>query len=200
MNYLGHAVLSFDEDELLLGNMIGDFIKGKEALNAFPARVKAGLLLHRKIDTFTDAHPAIREAKALFREHYGLYSGAVVDTLMDYFVANDPLFFPSEHQLAQFSAGVYERLGRQEPLFPEPFKPYFASMKQHNWLLGYRNHAGLRQSLNGLKRRAGRIEEMDTAYTLFQEKFDVLHSVYANFADDVIKYVKVEIDKSLTEG
>lgn len=200
MNYLGHAVLSFEEDEILVGNMIGDFVKGREALTRYPDRVRHGLLLHRKIDSFTDVHPAIREAKEIFRSHYGLYSGAVVDTLMDHFVANDPVFFESEGALKHFSAWVYQRLEGQRIHFPEPFEPYFQSMIRHNWLLGYRHEAGMRQSLNGLMRRAGKIAEMDTAYTLFQEKFDVLHRLYASFVGDIISYVKVEIEKSRTKG
>lgn len=200
MNYLGHAVLSFEEDEILVGNMIGDFVKGREALLRYPERVRQGLLLHRKIDTFTDSHPAIREAKQIFRETYGLYSGAVVDTLMDYFVANDPGFFESEQDLDTFSSGVYQRLEGQRFHFPEAFEPYFQSMIRHNWLLGYRNEYGIQQSLNGLKRRAGKIVEMDTAYTLFREKLDVLHRLYGDFAGDIIKYVKVEIDKNRTDA
>lgn len=200
MNYLGHAVLSFEEDEILVGNMTGDFVKGREALARYPDRVRHGLLLHRKIDSFTDAHPAIREAKEIFRRHYGLYSGAVVDTLMDHFVANDPVFFETEEALDRFSLSVYQRLEGQRIHFPERFEPYFQSMIRHNWLLGYRHEAGMRQSLNGLMRRAGKIAEMDTAYTLFQEKFDVMRGLYTDFAGDIISYVKVEIEKSLTEG
>lgn len=200
MNYLGHAVLSFDEDEILVGNMIGDFVKGRDALFRYPHRVRAGLILHRSIDSFTDTHPAMAEAKQIFRPHYGLYSGAVVDTLMDYFVANDPRLFESEQALAHFSDFVYQRLEGQRLHFPERFEPYFKSMVQHNWLLGYRSKEGLRQSLNGLMRRAGKIAEVNTAYTLFQEEFDVLHSVYDTFVVDIIKYVKVEIEKSRTEG
>jgi acyl carrier protein phosphodiesterase len=30
MNYLAHAYLSFNEPEILTGNMISDFVKGKK--------------------------------------------------------------------------------------------------------------------------------------------------------------------------
>lgn len=200
MNYLGHAVLSFEDDEILVGNMMGDFVKGKAALARYPESVRSGLLLHRKIDSFTDTHLRMSDAKEIFRPHYGLYSGAVVDTLMDHFVANDTRFFWNEQQLSVFATNVYRRLEAQQRHFPERFEPYFQSMVKHNWLLGYRHEAGLKQSLNGLMRRAGRIAEVDTAYTLFYEKFDVLRSLYDVFMVDIIKYVKVEIEKSRTDG
>jgi acyl carrier protein phosphodiesterase len=64
MNYLAHAYLSFGHAQILLGNMIGDFVKGTEAqMDIYPKAVKQGLILHRKIDSFTDQHAAIREAK-----------------------------------------------------------------------------------------------------------------------------------------
>ncbi|GAA4453153.1 ACP phosphodiesterase [Rurimicrobium arvi] len=193
MNYLGHAVLSFEDEQILVGNMMGDFVKGSVALMQYPDRVRAGLMLHRKIDSFTDQHWAIGEAKQIFRPNYGLYSGAVVDTLTDHFVANDAELFPTQGTLAEFAADVYQKLQRQRSYFPERFEPYFESMVQHNWLLGYRSDTGLRRSLNGLMRRAGKIVEVDTAYALFRQNFDTMHQLYKAFAGDIIRYVKVEL-------
>ncbi|MGC4058971.1 MAG: ACP phosphodiesterase [Chitinophagaceae bacterium] len=193
MNYLGHAVLSFKDEQILVGNMIGDFVKGKVALMQYPDRVRTGLMLHRKIDSFTDQHWAIGEAKVIFRPHYGLYSGAVVDTLTDHFVANDPELFPTQDALGAFAADVYQKLHRQRSYFPERFGPYFESMVQHNWLLGYRTDTGLRRSLNGLMRRAGNIAEVETAYALFHQNFDTMQQLYKTFAGDIIRYVKVEL-------
>ena len=46
MNYLAHAYLSFDDAEILTGNIISDFVKGKKKFD-YPSRIQAGIKLHR---------------------------------------------------------------------------------------------------------------------------------------------------------
>ena len=62
MNYLAHAYLSFNEPEILVGNMISDFVKGKKKFDYSPG-VQKGIALHRAIDNFTDYHTATKAAK-----------------------------------------------------------------------------------------------------------------------------------------
>lgn len=193
MNYLGHAYLSFGNAETLTGNMMGDFVKGMDALEHFPQGIRNGLMLHRHIDTFTDEHFAIRQAKVMFRPVYGLYSGAVVDTLMDHFIANDQLLFPEEKDLQLFAQNVYRQLESYRDYFPDKFIPYFQSMMQHNWLLNYRSEEGLLRALNGLKRRARHIEEVESAYALFRQNKLELQSYYELFMTDIISFVKIEV-------
>ena len=71
MNYLAHAYLSFNQQEILVGNMISDFVKGKTKFN-YPEGIQKGIALHRAIDEFTDTHPATKEAAAFFRPAYRL--------------------------------------------------------------------------------------------------------------------------------
>ena len=85
MNYLGHAYLSMGNEEVLAGNMMGDYVKGKAVLETYPDGIRKGLMLHRKIDSFTDAHPAVSRAKVFFRQDYDLYAGAIVDIIFDHF-------------------------------------------------------------------------------------------------------------------
>ena len=73
MNFLAHAYLSFDDDEVLLGNMMNDFLKGVDK-SVFSVGVQKGIQLHRAIDTFTDEHSATKEAKQFFKADYKLYS------------------------------------------------------------------------------------------------------------------------------
>ncbi|MDI9319429.1 MAG: ACP phosphodiesterase [Phycisphaerales bacterium] len=194
MNYLGHAYLSFGNAEVLCGNMIGDFVKGLDALELYPLGIKKGILLHRKIDDFTDHHCAMNEAKMIFRSIYGLYSGAVVDTLMDHFVANDIALFADEIILQGFVQQVYAQLDKQQQYFPSKFHPYFESMVAHNWLFHYRSEHGVQRSLNGLMRRAKHIKEIDSAFRLLQQNKSELQSYYDVFIRDIISFVKIELE------
>ncbi len=51
MNYLAHAYLSFHDPEVLVGNMISDFVKGKKQYD-YPDGIQKGIRLHRIIDLF----------------------------------------------------------------------------------------------------------------------------------------------------
>jgi acyl carrier protein phosphodiesterase len=194
MNYLGHAFLSFGDPEILTGNMIGDHVKGKLALANFPERISKGIMLHRKIDQFTDEHPATQRAKILFREKYGLYAGAIMDTLFDHFLANDPKHFPSEKALLDFSQSTYQLLSSNEQYLPERFAAYFPYMKEHNWLYGYRTMVGMQRALGGLGRRAKYMAPPEEAYKTFVGYYYHLNQCYYELIDDVISFVKIELN------
>jgi acyl carrier protein phosphodiesterase len=192
MNYLGHAYLSFGDAAILCGNMMGDHVKGLHALNAFPEGIKKGLILHRHIDSFTDSHPAMLEAKGFFRPVYGLYSGAVMDTLLDHFLANDSTIFANANALEDFAQQVYRQLGGYLEYFPPKFLPYYQSMAQHNWLGNYRSEEGIQRALNGLFRRAKNITEIESAFIIFKENKNELHTYYTAFIKELINFVKIE--------
>lgn len=193
MNYLGHAVLSFGDSQILVGNMIADHVKGKLALEKFPLRVKEGILCHRKIDAFTDQHPATKRAMLWFREDFGLYSGAIVDSLYDHFLANDPKYFTSEQALLQFSEKTYAQIGDQVAIFPTIFGQYFPYMRQQNWLYNYRTLAGVQKSLQGLHRRAKYMPSPEKAYQLFIAHYYQLAQCYYDFFDEAAYFVKATL-------
>ncbi len=193
MNYLGHAFLSFGDSGILTGNMIGDHVKGRIALEQYPPAIKKGIELHRKIDEKADHHPATQRAKLLFREHYGLYAGAIMDTLYDHFLANDPKIFQGEAALLSFTASVFVQLQENEQFFPPKFATYFSHMRQHNWLYNYRTLKGMERSLSGLYRRALYMPPIEKAYEIFVTNYYLLNQCYYEFIDDAIKFVKIEL-------
>ena len=196
MNYLGHAYLSFGDGDLLTGNMIGDHVKGKlVAQEVYPPGIWKGIMLHRKIDEFSDNHSATRRAKVFFREDYGLYAGAIMDTLYDHFLANDPKIFSGEGALAAFAEETYTKLAERSEYFPDGFAAYFSSMREHNWLYGYRMLKGMERSLNGLFRRAVHMPPPQKAYEIFVGQFYQLNQCYYELIDDMIGFVKIELDK-----
>ncbi len=196
MNYLGHAYLSFGDGAVLTGNMIGDHVKGRIALDGYDKGVRSGIELHRKIDEVADKHPATLRAKLLFREDFGLYSGAIMDTLYDHFLANDPRYFATPEALKSFTVGVYEQLDEHAAQFPPAFAAYYPHMKEHNWLFNYRSIKGIEKSLYGLSRRAKYMPPIDKAYDIFVAGYYHLNQCYYEFIDDVIKFARVELSKN----
>ena len=183
MNYLAHAYLSFRDPSVLTGNMISDYVKGRKKFD-YPERVQQGIMLHRLIDQFTDDHPVNRELRKIFKPHYGLYSGPVVDVILDYFVANDNEIFNSA-SLMEFSLEVYKMLDPFQSIFPEKFGRMFPYMKSQNWLYHYQFQEGIRNSLGGLGRRALYIDETDTAFRLYIENMETIKAGYNNFFPDL---------------
>jgi acyl carrier protein phosphodiesterase len=195
MNYLGHAFLSFGDPEITTGNMIGDHVKGRLVLASYPERIRKGIELHRKIDMFTDEHPVTQRAKLWFRADYGLYSGAIMDSLYDHYLANDPKYFASEKDLFAFTQNVYTSLSDNAEIFPPTFAKYFPYMREQNWLYNYRTTQGMNRSLNGLHRRAKYMPPVEKAYAIFIERYHQLAQCYYEFVDDAVKFVKVQLSE-----
>jgi acyl carrier protein phosphodiesterase len=193
MNFLGHAFLSFEDDGILTGNMLGDFVKGRNALAAFPETVKQGILLHRKIDEFADHHPAAIKARNIFRPDYRLYSGAFVDALMDHFLANDPLYFGDEKTLLNFTLSVYRRMDPFKGFYPEAFASMFPYLRDQNWLYHYRTFRGLKQAFGGIVRRSQYLVEYEKAFTTTVQYYYELNQLYYDFMDDMLKFAKNEL-------
>jgi acyl carrier protein phosphodiesterase len=188
LNFLAHAFLSFNDPQILAGNMISDFVKGKTKFN-YPPRIQQGIMLHRAIDAFTDAHEATAMAKTFFRPHYRLYSGAIVDILYDHYLANDPYLF-TEASLKTFTSKVYQSLEEQAAHLPQTFIYLLPYMKGENWLFNYRTKDGISRSLRGLVRRSSFLSDYQTAINLFEDNYEALGACYALFFKDVKTFAK----------
>lgn len=193
MNFLAHAMLSFNDNQILSGNMFGDFVKGLKALEQFPKGIKTGILLHRKIDVFTDHHPATLKAKNIFRPQYRLYSGAFVDIVFDHFLANDPRYFPDLQHLKKETEHIYAEVYKNEAYFPERFRYLFKIMSQENWLYQYHNFSGLKHGLAGITRRAKYLDEWEVGFELCMRHYYELNQLYFDLIDELVVYAKKEL-------
>jgi acyl carrier protein phosphodiesterase len=192
MNYLAHAWLSFNRPEILVGNMISDFVKGKKRFEYSDA-VQKGIMLHRNIDTFTDAHEATKIAKQYFKPAVGLYAGAFVDVVYDHFLACDKNEF-TDYSLLPFSLFVYATLDKYEAVVPERFSHMLPYMKRDNWLYNYRTLYGTERSFGGLMHRAKYLESNNAAFECFRENHKALQDCYTVFFPDVKKFAAAQIE------
>lgn len=197
MNYLAHAYLSFGQPQILVGNMISDFVKGSKK-NTYPELIYRGIMLHRAIDSYTDNHKATRDAKTLFRAEYGLYSGAFIDIVYDHFLAkNESLFYPDG--LMVFASNTYLVLEQNMKLLPEGFKRMLPYMKTQNWLFNYRFTDWVRNSFQGLVRRAAYMHDSTQAFEIFIENYLQLESLSGLFLPDVERFAKEHYIKIMAD-
>jgi acyl carrier protein phosphodiesterase len=186
MNYLAHAYLSFNQPAVLAGNLISDFVKGKQQF-LYSDEVRKGIVLHRAIDAFTDDHAASREARNIFKPYYRLYSAAFIDVTYDHFLANDFQQF-TEDSLSRFSQDVYTSMDEYLDVFPERFRLMYPYMKQQNWLFNYRHRQGIERSFAGVVRRSAYLTDSETAFKLFEDNYDALQVYYADFFPALHQY------------
>ncbi len=180
MNLLAHAYLSFNNEGILVGNMISDYVKGKKQFD-YPLPIQAGILLHRAIDEFTDTHAATQEVKKLFKPAYRLYAGAFTDVVYDHFLANDKNEFSSAESLQSFTKESYNLLQTNTAHFPEKFAKSFPYMQAQDWLYHYRYDDGMQKSFGGLAKRAKYITETDTAFEIFLCNKEIIKESYDIF-------------------
>ena len=197
MNYLAHAYLSFGNSNVLVGNMISDYIKGKKQYD-YPKAILAGIQLHRAIDAFTDTHEATQNIKTIFKKNYRLYAGAFADVVYDYFLANDKNEFINEQALQNFSTATYSLLENEQQHFPEQFLKMYPYMQAQDWLYNYRTNEGMQKSFGGLARRAKYITETDTAYNLFLENKTIIQVQYEIFFPAVKAFALNKMNTLLT--
>ena len=187
MNFLAHAFLSFNNADLLAGNMISDFVKGRKQFD-YPPGILAGIRLHRAIDEFTDSHDATKEIKKLFRPTYRLYAGAMADVAYDHFLANDEREFADAAALQRFTSQTYTLLEERSGFFPLPFAGMFPYMRRDDWLYHYRFDAGMQKSFGGVGRRAKYITETDTAFAVFLQNRELIRESYNDFFPAVKRF------------
>jgi len=187
MNFLAHAFLSFENEDLLTGNMISDFVKGKKKFE-YPLTIQNGIQLHRLIDEFTDFHPVTSKAKKLFSPYYRLYSGPFVDIIYDHFLALDDKQFSKNNGLKNFTTKTYEALRHNSLYFPQKFERIFPYMESQDWLYEYQFKEGIRKSFSGLVHRAVYLNESDLAFKIFIENYEQLSKYYDQFFPELKEF------------
>ncbi len=152
MNFLGHWWLNpKNESQILAGNFMGDFVKGKSYL-LYPDKIQTGILLHRQIDSFTDNHPSTKAIRATLRPFCARFGWLAVDVLYDHFLSLDWQNYHSA-TLQEFVSTCIANLEPQEMSFPHDLKLFFFKLKQHGWALQYKEKDHLSRILLQMGKR-----------------------------------------------
>jgi acyl carrier protein phosphodiesterase len=190
MNFLAHLYLSGNDEEVLIGNFIGDYVKGKEYLY-YPEKMREGILLHRYIDTFTDKHPITKKSRQRLSPEYDKYSGIVIDIFYDYILASewDKHYSGS---LEEFVDDVYDILKRYYFTLPQGIKNWFPNFLRNNWLVTYSNIEGIELVLHRMSSRTSLPERTDYAIKVLKEQEQEIRDEFNVFFSIIKEYVKKE--------
>lgn len=184
MNYLAHLYLSGNNEQIMTGNFIGDFVKGNR-WQKYPAKIAEGILLHRKIDAYTDAHHKFREARSLFTPDFRLYSGIIIDFLYDHFLAKNWEQY-SEISLNQFSFQAYTTLLRNYFKLPAQVQQFLPFMIKNRRLESYATVDGILEAMRIMSKYSSLPNKPDRLNEILLENYPFLQENFSVFMADIM--------------
>jgi acyl carrier protein phosphodiesterase len=190
MNFLAHLYLSCEQEELLVGNFLADYIGNKE-LNKFTASIQDGIVLHRKIDSYTDNHDIVKKGVRRLYASHSKYAPVIIDVLYDYFLAKNWNKY-HDASLPDFAHQTYDILLKHLAIMPDRLQRVLPRMVEDNWLVGYSKKQGIAFTFDRMKRRVSKPQYLDNILESMERDFDQLDEEFNLFFPDVINYVRDE--------
>jgi len=191
MNFLAHIYLSGDNDLIKIGNFIADGIRGHD-YEQFPIDVQKGILIHRAIDTFTDAHPVFRQSKHRLHEAYGHYSGVIMDIFYDHFLAKNWKVY-SDEKLEDYAERFYQSLRDNYDWLNPKTQAMMPSMIGRNWLASYATVEGIGMILFQLDHRTKNRVSMQNAVKELEQYYTEFESEFTSFFEELRTHVQQKL-------
>jgi acyl carrier protein phosphodiesterase len=189
MNYLAHLYLAPPGDDGLLGSLMGDFVKGP-LTGAHPPGIAHALVLHRRIDAFTDAHARVRASRGRVSGARRRFAGIMVDLFYDHFLARHWGQY-SDERLETFTARVYTLLADRRDALPERLREVAARMQQYDWLGSYRQVRNIHTALDRISLRLRRENRLGGAAEELEQKYDEFEADFRAFFPDVVQFARL---------
>lgn len=199
MNFLAHTYLSGCNEEIIVGNFMGDYVKGRNYLH-FPEQVKKGILIHRDIDSFTDMHRVTRISKQRVASRYHKYAGIITDIFYDHFLASlwdDYSTLP----LNEFVNRSYDLLKRNYKVLPSAIKRWFPTFLENNWMMAYTSVDGIELVLERMSANTSLPNHSAFAVEVLRDQYSLFQNDFLEFFPEIIEFLQdkygIEINNQL---
>jgi acyl carrier protein phosphodiesterase len=194
VNYFAHLHLAHLSNTSLTGNLLGDFVKGSR-LSYLPAELELGIRLHRKIDSYTDAHPICLGFKA---EQTAIrrFAGIGLDVLFD-------------HLLAKQLGGDYTKLcnhfyhelmDEKEQLnnhLPEIYKSKVSAIIEQDWFASYQSEEGITYAIKRTSQRLKRPVQLENIVRWYNNNQQRVDAGFEQIYRDTTAQVEIIKDELL---
>jgi len=191
MNFLAHIYLSGDNDLIKIGNFMADGIRGKH-FETFPMEIQKGIILHRAIDTFTDAHPVFRQSTKKLHSRYHHYAGVIVDVFYDHFLAKNWSVYSNEN-LEEYIQLFYKSLEDNRPILTERTIGIMPYMFEQNWLSSYQTIEGINTILTQMDSRTKNKSKMRFATDELKEFYTEFEQDFTLFFEDLRDHAREKL-------
>lgn len=195
MNYLAHLLLSGEDPHMMLGGVLGDFVKGPLPLKGlagsspWPDAVEQGILLHRRIDAYCDQHPVVRQSIIRLGPDLRRVGGIAIDLCYDHFLAcrwSD--FHPLP--LSTYADRVYQLLNRHSPLLPPAAQRFSERAQQHRLLESYRQFNNLELALSRIATRFSRPTPLAASFPRLQADYQLLSDDFDRAFPELLEFAR----------
>jgi acyl carrier protein phosphodiesterase len=189
MDILVHIYLSGSSEEIKVGNFIGDYVKGNQ-YEQFPGGIREGVILHRRIDDYTDRHKCIKNSKHLISAELSKYSGVLVDVFYAHFLAVNWNRF-SFSPLDDFMDDVNQILDKYRTILPTKVKNFLNRFIEERWFEQYLTIEGLITVLNRLSKRTILPYILKDGVADLKENYNKFKQGFFTFFPAIIKFVEI---------
>lgn len=187
MNYLAHLFLAGDHPHNI-GGLLGDFAKG-DVWQQYPQELALEIMLHRKIDSYTDSHLIVKQAKLRFPPPKRKYAGIVLDVFYDHVLA---LNWADYHQqpLTDFSQQVYANLLSQHAILPDKLQFALPIMIEEDWLSNYASFEHIKMTIQRIAKRLKRENLLADCLPELEQHYDLFVTDFKIFFPELMEFVK----------
>jgi acyl carrier protein phosphodiesterase len=188
VNFLAHAYLARGSDHAILGGLMGDFVKGPLE-GRYDAELARALTLHRRIDSYTDAHEVVRSSRRRVSPGRRRFAGILVDMFYDHFLARLWEEY-CDVPLEQFTAHVYAVLREHTALLPERMQQVAMRMSDSDWLASYQRVEAVAAALDRMGGRLKRGNGMLRSGDELLAQYQAFEADFRLFFPDVIRFAR----------
>lgn len=193
MNFLGHLYLSNNDHPLMMANLFGDFVKGKD-YTYLPEIVQQGVLLHREIDDYIDHHETVKELRLKLYLELPKVAGIAIDLYMDHCLAKCWNDFHKE-ALSDYLTRFFnyaltpsqQKFEHSEFQYPHKFIELLTLIHNQKWITNYQYPKGLDFACNGLSKRISFPNNLDEGLSVYKKHENLINKTFSIFMKDVIR-------------
>ena len=188
MNWLAHLLLSEPTPPFRLGNILPDLMRLND-LNSVSPIFSEGIVRHRKIDTFTDAHQVVKRSVRRIEPPFRRYGNALIDVFYDHFLTIDWIEYsksPREQLVREFYASLDDL---RDGIPPDTFQ-VLERLRAENWLGSYETLDGVETTLRRMSFRLKHRFALEKAVDELVRNYDDLHSDFRVFFPQLVAHVE----------
>ncbi len=187
MNHLAHLLTAGSSDSVRLGVLMGDHVRGSHVLEEYPDKLAMGIRLHRAVDSYTDQHPDLAQARELFQPPFRRYAGIMLDVYWDHLLSRNWSDY-CQQPLVEFAAATMDLLNQHFASLPSGLQRFTRYARVTGVLARYGETDMLEQVFAGLSQRIRHANPLADALPELQAQTEPLSTVFTAFFPQLLEF------------